>query len=146
MKELRSDIEISAPAERVWQILTDFAAYPDWNPFIPRLAGAAEVGARLEVRITPPDSRGMTFRPTVLAAEPNRELRWLGRLVMPGLFDGEHSFRLEQRGPDRVQFIQGERFSGLLVPVFGGMLRKTERGFEAMNQALKARAEQATAG
>jgi len=37
----------------------------------------------------------MTFRPTILKAEPNRELRWLGHLLVPGLFDGEHIFTIE---------------------------------------------------
>ena len=145
MKELRAEIEIDAPAERVWRILTDFASYPDWNPFISQIDGTPAAGERLSVRIEPPGGRGMEFRPTVLASEPNRELRWLGRLIIPGLVDGEHSFRLDWRGSDRVRVVQAERFSGLLIPFLGGVLRNTERGFHAMNQALKARAEQAPA-
>jgi hypothetical protein len=142
VKELRSDIEIEAPAERVWQILTDFNAYPQWNPFIQRIAGVPETGTQLEVRIQPPGGTGMTFKPSVLAAKSNRELCWLGRLLVPGLFDGEHTLRLEPLGPERTRFVQSERFTGLLVPLFGSTLEKTQRGFEEMNQALKARAEQ----
>jgi hypothetical protein len=77
MKELHSEIEIAASPERVWDILADFAAYPRWNPFIRHISGELEVGERLEVRLEPPDSRGMTLRPTVLSAEPHRQLRWL---------------------------------------------------------------------
>ena len=116
----------------------DFAAYPDWNPFIRRLTGEARVGARLEVTVQPPGSRAMTFKPTVLAVEPGHELRWLGRVLMPGLFDGEHSFRLEPTASG-CRFHHGVTFSGLLVPLFGGMLAKTEHGFEAMNAALERR-------
>ena len=36
VKELHSEIEINAPVERVWEVLTDFASYPRWNPFIRR--------------------------------------------------------------------------------------------------------------
>jgi hypothetical protein len=85
----------------------------------------------------------MTFRPTVRAARPGRELRWLGHLLVAGLFDGEHSFQIEPLGAGRSRFTQAERFSGLLVRPFGGGLAKTERGFEAMNRALKARVESA---
>jgi hypothetical protein len=92
MKELYSKIEIQAPDSRVWQLLTDFASYPQWNPFIRWAKGEVKVGARLEVHIQPSGARGMTFKPTVLRAEPNRELRWKGNLVLPGLFDGEHIF------------------------------------------------------
>ena len=73
MKELHT--EIDASAERVWDILTDFTSYSQWNPFIRRISGELQVGERLEVRLEPPDSRGITLRPTVLRAEPNRLLR-----------------------------------------------------------------------
>lgn len=86
----------------------------------------------------------MTFRPTVLKAEPNRELRWLGHLLIPGLFDGEHIFTIEPLGANRVRFVQREIFTGLLVPLLAsGLDTDTRRGFEEMNQALKVRAEQA---
>ena len=143
MKELRSEIEIQASAERVWQLLTDFPSFPQWNPFIRKASGNIQVGERLEVNIQPSGASGMTFRPTVLKAEPNRELRWLGHLLISGLFDGEHSFTIEPLGESRVRFTQREVFTGLLVPLFArGLDTDTRRGFEEMNQALKARAEQ----
>jgi Uncharacterized conserved protein len=86
----------------------------------------------------------MTFRPTVLKAEPNRELRWIGHLLIPGLFDGEHIFTIEPLGTNRVRFIQCEIYTGLLVPLFGrGLDTDTQRGFIEMNQALKIQAKRA---
>ncbi len=144
MKELRSEIEIEASAERVWQLLTDFVHFPQWNPFIRRASGNVKLGQRLEVNIQPSGANGMTFRPTVLKAEPNRELRWIGHLLIPGLFDGEHIFTIEPLGTNRVRFIQREVFTGLLVPLFAkGLDTHTQRGFGEMNQALKVQAEQA---
>ena len=141
MRELRSEIAIDAPPERVWQVLTAFGAYPEWNPFIRSIEGEAKVGSRLKIRIEPPGARGMTFRPTVRAAEPARELRWLGRLLLPGLADGEHRLALEPLAGGRSRFIQSERFSGLLVGLLKETLTATERGFEHMNEALKRRLE-----
>ncbi len=142
MKELHSEIEIEAPPERVWGVLTDFAAYPEWNPFIRRVSGQPEVSERLVVRMQPSGTRGMTFRPTVMKVEPNRQLRWLGHLLVPGLFDGEHIFEIEELDRDRVLFIQREVFRGLLVPLLARSLdRDTKRGFEEMNRALRERAE-----
>ncbi len=115
MKEVFSEIEIQAPAERVWQVLTDFASYPDWNPFIRRINGQLKEGKRLKVYIEPPGAKGRTFRPKVLKSEPNHELRWLGRLLIPGLFDGDHIFTVGQIGSEHVRFVQREIFSGLLV-------------------------------
>ena len=143
MKVLYSEIEIAASAERVWRILTDFASYPQWNPFIRRISGEPTAGERLEVRLEPPGGMGITLRPTVLNAEPNRELRWLGRLLVKGLFDGEHSLAIQQLGENHVRFVQSEAFNGLLVSLFARSLDKsTRRGFEEMNYALKVRAEE----
>jgi hypothetical protein len=140
MRELRTEIDIDAPPERVWEVLSDFDAYGEWNPFIRKLSGTPRMGERLEVRIEPPGGRGMTFKPTVREATPNHELRWLGRVLVPGLFDGEHTLRVEPRNGGS-RFIQSEQFKGLLVPLFGGGLDKTEEGFRQMNAALKQRAE-----
>ena len=86
----------------------------------------------------------MTFKPTVRAVEVSRELRWLGRLLLPSVFDGEHSLRIEALENSRSRFVQSERLTGLLVELFKGTLAKTEAGFEQMNAALKARVEQAS--
>jgi hypothetical protein len=143
--QVRTEIEIQATPERVWNVLTGFADYPDWNPFIRHLDGPVAVGARLDARIQPPGGRAMRFRPRLLAATPDRELRWLGHLGFPGVFDGEHSFRIEPMDTDRVRFVQEESFAGLLAPlVLRFVERGTRQGFEAMNRALKVRAEQPT--
>jgi len=144
MKEIHTEIEINAPAEKVWKVLTDFAAYPEWNPFVRRGEGEVRVGARLHIYIESSGGKGMSFSPTVLVANPNRELRWLGHLWVRGLFDGEHSFSIEPLSEGRVRFIQRERFGGLLLPFPSKMLDgDTRRGFEEMNRALKLRSESA---
>jgi hypothetical protein len=144
MKEIHTEIEINASAEKVWRVLTDFAAYPEWNPFVRRVNGEVSVGARPHVYIQPPGGRGMSFRPTVLAADPGRELRWLGHLWLPGLFDGEHSFLIEPLGDRRVRFIHREVFRGVLIPLLSKMLDgNIRRGYEEMNRALKIRVESA---
>ena len=141
MREIQHQIDIDAPPAAVWAQLTDTAAYSEWNPFVRRLSGELTDGARLTVEIAPPGRRSMRFKPKVLAAEADRELRWLGRLGLPGIFDGEHSFRLERLPDGGTRLVQAERFRGLLVGLFGGTLEKTQAGFEQMNRALKQRAE-----
>ncbi len=84
----------------------------------------------------------MTFRPKVQVAEHLRELRWLGHLLLPGLFDGEHYFQLAALANGHTRFVQGEKFSGILVSLFAVRLGvSTKAGFVAMNAALKDRAE-----
>lgn len=140
MATISHSIEISAPSSRVWEILTDTADYPSWNPFMTELIGTLHVGSRLAVTIEPPGARKQRFTPTVTTVEPERRLAWQGRLLVPGLFDGAHSFALEPLGATSTWFTQSERFTGLLVPPLRGMLRATEAGFAEMNDALAARA------
>jgi hypothetical protein len=138
---LRAEITIAASAERVWQVLTDFTAYREWNPFMLEAAGRAAPGERLKIRMQPVDGRAMTFTPTVLVAEPGRRLRWLGRLFLPRIFDGEHSFTIEPV-EGGVRFVQEEDFRGVLVPLLAKSLRNgTAPAFEQMNMALKTRTE-----
>lgn len=140
--ELRTEIEINAKPERVWNVLTDFDAYEQWNPFVQRASGKPQAGEQLEVFLQPVGGRGMTLRPRVLMAEPSREFRWLGHLFVPGLFDGEHVFEIVPLDADSVRLVQREEFHGILAPLlFRSLETPTRRGFEAMNQALKERSE-----
>jgi hypothetical protein len=140
--ELHTQIRIQATPETVWSIFSDFKNYSRWNPFIRAVEGSYTPGAKLRVLLQQPGSKGMTMTPTLLAVVPNREFRWIGRLLMPGLFDGEHRFELHDNGDGSTTFIQAERFKGILVPFLKKMLdTKTRAGFEQMNQALKTCAE-----
>jgi hypothetical protein len=139
--EIQTDIWIERPPADVWRILVATNEYPSWNPFLRHLRGELRPGSKIEVEIAPPDSRPMTFRPVVITVQRDREIRWLGSVWIRGLFDGEHSFRFESEG-GRTHLIQAERFSGLLVGrLSDSILRKTRRGFVAMNEALKERVE-----
>ena len=141
--ELHTEIEIAAPTDVVWSVIADLAAYPSWNPFLVRVDGTLAQGQRLEVTIAPPGGRPMTLRPTLVALEPGRGFAWLGRLAgVPKLFDGEHHLEIEPIDGGRVRFRHWERFGGILVPFLRKMLETSTRaGFEAMNVALRERAE-----
>ncbi|HEX8924488.1 MAG TPA: SRPBCC domain-containing protein [Terriglobales bacterium] len=142
VRTLYTQVEIQAPPEKVWQVLTDFAAYPQWNPYM-RIHGKAEQGSRLFVSAGRNGHRGLMFWPKVTVFKPQQELRWVGHLLIPGLFDGEHSFLIEPLPTGGVRFIQEERFRGSLVqPAWNYITTDTAQGFRDMNQALKARCEQ----
>jgi len=143
MKELKTEILINTTPQKVWAILVDFKNYHEWNPFITSITGNVVVGSKITARLEPPKASGMTFKPKVLVFEKNKELRWLGNLLFPGLFDGEHKFELIDNGNGTTTFKQSEKFRGILVPLFKKMLDiNTTNGFNLMNQKLKELAEQ----
>lgn len=137
MHHIESMIRIYAPCEKVWQVLTDFESYPNWNPFIKSISGELKQGRKLQVKISPPNEKEMSFSPTIIRTLAGREIRWSGKFLIKGLFDGEHYFELEQIDEHTTLFVQGEYFSGLLVGLMSGILEKTKMGFQHMNRALK---------
>jgi hypothetical protein len=142
--DLHTEIDIDASPETVWQILTDFGRYEEWNPFIVSSEGAAVLGERLTNRMQPPGGKGITFKPTVTAVEPKETFEWLGRLVLPGVFDGRHRFELTATESGGTHLVHSEKMTGVLVRFMRKSLdTQTLSGFEAMNAALKVRAEAA---
>jgi hypothetical protein len=141
MKRIQTQVDLPAASSVVWEQLVDTASIGKWNPFITAISGVLEVGERLQVRIAPVGGRPMTFKPRVTIVEPGRRLEWLGTMGIPGLFDGRHSFTLTPLGENSTRLVQAEDFSGVLIPLTGRLLGKTEAGFEAMNDALLIRLE-----
>lgn len=143
---ITTEIEIDASPEVVWGVLTELDAHGDWNPFITAAAGRVEVGERLVNRIEPPGGKAMTIKPTVTVVDHAQTFEWLGRAGVPGIFDGRHRFDLTPTPSGGTRLVHGEQFSGLLVRLARKSLdNQTTRGFEAMNAALKTRAEAADA-
>lgn len=142
MKELRTEIEIQATPDKVWQVLTSLDKYPEWNPFIHHAIGKAKVGEKVDITFKS-GSKDMTLHCTVIRAEPNQELCWKYHVILPSLWSGEHSFTIESLGNNKVRFIDREIFNGLLIFTQAKDIdTNTKLDFEAMDKALKARAEQ----
>ncbi len=141
-KLIYTEITIKAPLHKVWQVLTDFKSYPHWNPFVRSLKGVPTVGGRIEVKLQPPGGKPMVFKPKVLCFQENKELRWIGNFVFPGIFDGEHVFHLHENPDGSCTLQHYERFRGILVPLLNKILElNTLSGFNLLNQILKKRCE-----
>jgi hypothetical protein len=146
MLSLSVSTDIDATARAVWETLTDLAGFHDWNPFIRRAEGLVAVGEEIHVHLRPWRALPIRFRARVTVCEPDRQLRWRGASLAPWIGSGDHTFLIEDAGRRRVRLVQREVFTGVL-PLVGVRLleRHARAGFEAMNQALKARVEGAAA-
>lgn len=136
-KEIKTSIQINASPERVWNILTDIAQYPNWNPFLTSIEGTLQVGNQIQI-----NADGMQFKPIILVLDQNKEFRWIGKLLVKGLFDGEHIFQIIDHKNGTITFKHEEQFSGLLVGLLAKQLDTDIKAkFVQMNEKLKELAE-----
>ena len=137
MKTVSATTQIDAPPMAVWAVLTDLGRYPEWNPLFREASGEVAVGSRITLRaVQPANGRLMTVKAKIVAADPGAELRWVSAL--PGLMSGEHSFVLTPLDGG-TRLAQTEIYGGLLAATVS--VPRTETVFQAMNEALKQRAE-----
>jgi hypothetical protein len=139
LKEIRSEIEIQAPAERVWNVLVDFQKYGEWNPFVFHVIGEPKLGEKIKISVRTPRGKERNYEPRITIFDIGHELRWVGKSL---LLHGEHVFLLESTGSRSSRLLHSEVFSGLLSGFFG---KDTDNdiaeGFRQMNEALKRRTE-----
>jgi hypothetical protein len=141
MREITTTVDIAAPPGRVWETLMDFDTYREWNPFVVSITGRPAVGSRLVVRIALPRKRPTTLRPTVTEVKDEAVFEWFGSTGFKGVFDGRHRFELALSDAG-TRFVHSERFTGILAGLVFRMIGdQTRSGFDAMNAALKDRAE-----
>lgn len=138
MKQLTASIHIAATPEQVWQILTDFNRYPEWNPFIIFMKGEAAPGQTLRETVRQPDGKQLQFTSRIVIWNVGKHLAWDGYLGAPFLFKGRHEFILEEIASG-TQLTQRETFTGLLLPFLN--IDTILPGYHQMNEALKTKAE-----
>jgi hypothetical protein len=141
MREYRASTTIKAPPETIWAILTDGAAYPDWEPNTVRIEGRIGAGEKLTAfsRLSP----GQAFPVKVTEFVPGQKMTWSGGIPL-GLFKGERIFTLASRGDGTTEFTLREVFSGPLLGIFGRSLPDLNTAFAQFAASLKGRAEAAT--
>jgi hypothetical protein len=130
-------------SEDVWRVLTDFPNFAKWNPVIIQIKGEARVGTKLEIHLRTASGKSRIYKPTITKVEPNHELRWFGKSLFPGIFNGERVFTIDSIGINNVHFFHKEIFTGLGVYFAGDRLERDIRyTLNEMNVALKKYVEQ----
>ena len=134
-------IGIQAPAEVIWQVVHDLAAWESWNPTYPRAEGTIRIGGALTLTVALPGQPPMEIAPVVLDWVPNEQLHWKLRMA-GGLVKTVRYIEIEAVSATGCIVSNGEYIGGVL----GGAAvrrigRSAYRGFLAMNEALKTRAE-----
>lgn len=130
---------IGASPETVWKILTDFASYHQWNPMLSEVRTELATGAPVRFVVTLPDNGQLNLKACITVKDEGSELVWKGGSDL--LLSGEHYFRLHKLPDGGCRFEHGELFRGPLLPFLAFKLRNVDRVYQAMNEALRSRAE-----
>ena len=142
MKSISTETTINASMEKVWNILSDFPSYLEWNPFITKISGELKTGAKLDVTLEIEGTKPQSFKPEIISLTPGEKFCWRGKLFIKGLFDGTHFFILDRMEDGKTHLTHGENFHGILTgPILRKIEKSTVNGFERMNLALKEKAE-----
>ncbi|MFZ4661457.1 MAG: sulfatase-like hydrolase/transferase [Caldilineaceae bacterium] len=135
-------VDIDAPAEQVWEVVTDFASYKSWNPLLSNVEGDLVVGGRLRVQTT---FIPMTLPATVTAVDKPNHFAWEDHVPL-NLLTPVFSVHLVPLSENRTRVIIAESFTGPLLPVVGRRLdRQMPPLYEAMGKALAQRVQQVVA-
>jgi len=139
----RTTFAVKASPERVWEVLTDFDHYPEWNPQIPTITGTPEAGATVTFRLAFPKRPSLGVSAKLGPVTPPREFWWKGHVLAPWFFSGERQFSIAADDGATAMVTHGEHITGLIAPIFkllmGGPVKQSH---DAVNAALRARCEQ----
>ena len=138
MRNIRTELDIDAPIEEVWSVLSDIENWESWNPVVPKIQARKQLGGGVRFEIHVPPGKPLKLAAKFLAWEENREMAWGGGI--PGVFSGNHYFRLEPRDAGGCRIIHGEDFRGL-VPLLLFTRKRVaniEAAYSRMNEALAA--------
>lgn len=133
---------VQAPAEIIWEVVSDFSTWKDWNPIHPRIEGEMRIGTSLVVDFVPvADGPVTTLAPIVQDWVPYEQLHWRTS-KLGGFVTAIRYLEIEQMGDAGSTFSNGELFMGPLVRfVSRDERRRLKAAFTRMGEAVKARAE-----
>lgn len=122
--EISTEIEIEAPPEEVWEVLVKVDAWPAWNKTVAKASGNASLGSELDLTMFANDgvSDGPRYKPVIVKLDPPALLEWRATMISGFVFTNDKVLELKQTATG-TKLIHIERFSGMLVPLFGGKMQ-----------------------
>jgi hypothetical protein len=138
MKSFASRIDIQAPVEKIWRILTDLPRWAQWNTTVERTVGNVERGAMVTVFVKQSPGRAFPLRVTELDAP--RRMVWAGGMPL-GLFKGTRVYELAASAATAAVFSMREDYTGPLAGLIGKSIPDLQPAFDEFARCLKREAE-----
>jgi hypothetical protein len=136
-------LDIEASAETVWEVITDFARYGEWNPFISACSTTLKPGDPIDLQVHLSPSTTRPQREWMLTHTPGREFSYRMKPAPLGALRSRRSHQISVLAPGRCRYDSHFELAGWLQPMVGALLgANLQRGFAGMNRGVKNRAEQ----
>ena len=134
-------IGVQAPAEIVWEVVSEFETWRHWNPLYRKAEGQMKIGTALVLEQHLPGEPPRVIQPVVQDWVPYEQLHWRSTRV-GGFVTAIRYLEIENMGPANSTFSNGELFMGMLLRfVSRDERRKLKAAFAAMGEAVRDRAE-----
>lgn len=136
------DVEINAPAELVWQVITDFARYGEWNPFVPECRSSLVPGEPIDMLVRVSGTTPRRQREWIRSHTPGHELSYTMKPVPLGTLHSLRSHTITPITADRTRYESHFELAGWLHPLVVALLGKNlRRGFAGMTAGIQKQAE-----
>jgi hypothetical protein len=129
---------IGANPETIWPILTNLAAWSQWESAVVKTEGHIAEGSR--IKIWPEVDPKRAFPVKVVELDGPRAMTFLGGMPL-GLFRGRRTYRLVPEGPHRTRFTMREEYSGPLAPLITKSIPDLQPSFNTFAEGLRKQAE-----
>ena len=143
MREVSTEIIIAAPADEVWDILTNINDWEDWSPIINQSSGNVSLGSTLTITMMSDEEGidGPKYSPTITILDQPHTFRWRATMMAGFVMTNDKAFELKETSTG-THVVHKEYFKGMFVPLFWSNVEKNVPAMlNSMNEALKAKAE-----
>lgn len=139
----RTTFPVAARSDRVWEIISDFDSWSEWNPSVPSIEGDLKVGSTCAVKLVMPGRPSVNVKVTVTAVDPGRRFAWHGNIAHDRFFAGDRSLDIEPQADGTSLVTHTEEVTGAFFPVFKTLMGQAaiQAHHDNLNTGLKQRAE-----
>ena len=133
---IENRIGVRAPAERIWDVLTDFAGWRRWNPHETDIEGVLGFGAAIRLTERLPDLGERRIEARLGEWQPNAQLVWAERRGF--LFRTLRYYEIDELERGSCILSHGTIFRGLRAELFHDKHRARIRpAYETIGENLK---------
>ena len=135
-------VEINAPADTVWEVLTDLPRYREWNPFVVECESSLKPGEPINMKVKLGDKL-QAANEVMLEFQPKNRFAYRMKPFPLGGLSSFRSHDLQSAGPNRTRYVSHFELRGWMMPLVRGLMGKhLQNGFAGMTEGVRERAEQ----